>query len=191
MKNRIWITTDTHFGHDKLVEYSGRPENHSELVILGLQKNIDAGDTLIHLGDICIGKDEQWHNVLSNTLPGVKRILVKGNHDGKSNAWYLSHGWDFVCDKFEDTYFGKKIVFSHIPVKDDDEFDLNIHGHFHNNLHRLLQGDYRVEGEKERNMVHLSLLTPKHKLLAIENTKYQPVLLESFISPPPCPVHKG
>jgi len=43
---------------------------------------------------------------------------------------------------------------------------------------------------KERNMVHLSLLTPKHKLLAIENTKYQPVLLESFINSP-CPVPKG
>lgn len=181
-EKRIWLTTDTHFGHDKLVEYANRPENHSELILQNLKKSLRDGDILIHLGDFCIGNDETWHARFFGELPEITRVLVRGNHDNKSDSWYLNHGWDFVCDKFQNKYFGKNIVFTHIPVKDDGEFDFNVHGHFHNNLHRLLQGDYRVEGEKERNMVHISLLTPKHKLLAIENTNYMPVLLKNFIN---------
>jgi len=44
-----------------------------------------------------------------------------------------------------------------------------------------LEGRYVIEGEKERNEIDLANLTPKHKLLAIENTNYQPVLLKSFL----------
>lgn len=179
MRN-IWITTDTHFGHDKLVEYSSRPENFSELVMENLKKNIQKGDILIHLGDICIGNDEQWHARLFGNLPKITRILCKGNHDNKSNSWYLDHGWDFVCESFTDEFFGIKVSFSHEPI--DGVKNINIHGHFHNNLHRLLEGKYVVEGEKERNEKVLAILTKNHKLLAIENTKYKPVLLQDFLT---------
>lgn len=175
---KIYLITDTHFNHDKMVEYCGRPQNFDELIwesLLNLPKNC----ILIHLGDICIGNDVFIHDCIKD-LP-YKKILVRGNHDRKSNNWYLEHCWDFVCDKFQDTYFGKKIMFSHVPAIDDGGFDINIHGHFHNTLHRLLEGKYVVDGEKERNERDLRVLTPKHKLLAIEYTDYKPVLLETLI----------
>ena len=176
---KIWITTDTHFGHDKLVEYSGRPENHSTIILQELHKNLKEGDTLIHLGDICIGNDETWHHLLTE-LPKGKRILVKGNHDNKSNNWYLNHGWDMVCEQFSDHYFGKYITFSHKPIPHIQ--NLNIHGHFHNNLHKLLRKECVTPDEEKRNMVALDGMNANHKLLAIENTKYRPVLLESFVN---------
>lgn len=74
---------------------------------------------------------------------------------------------------FLDTYFGKRILFSHRPQKDDGGFDINIHGHFHNNLNPSL------ENKEEKKL--LSILTKKHKLLSIEENNYQPVLLEKFI----------
>jgi hypothetical protein len=46
----------------------------------------------------------------------------------------------------------------------------------------LLEGKYVVDGEEERNKKVLMLLTPKHRLLAIENTNYLPVLLETFLN---------
>jgi calcineurin-like phosphoesterase family protein len=176
---KIYLITDTHFCHEKMVEYCNRPGNFDYLIWQGLKK-LPKDSLLIHLGDICIGNDLLVHLDLQR-LP-FKKILVKGNHDKKSNSWYLKNGWDFVCDKFEDTYFGKKIVFSHVPAADDGEFDINIHGHFHNTLHRLLQGKYVVDGEKERNERDLMVLTPKHKLLAIEYTDYKPILLDNFLS---------
>lgn len=178
---KIWLITDTHLGHDAMVKYCGRPEDHSTRIIANLQKRVNAGDLLIHLGDICIGKDEIWHGVLMNALPGVKRVLLLGNHDRKSVAWYLAHGWDFVCERFDGKYFGKKVAFSHIPLDDDGSFEINVHGHFHNTLHRLLEGRFVVEGEKERNERDLRVLTKKHRLLAIENTNLSPVTLEKFI----------
>lgn len=173
---KYWITTDTHFGHRKLEEYSGRPSNFEDLIWKGLEK-LTTTDCLIHLGDVCIGKDSEWHKKIQ-TLD-CRLILVKGNHDGQSNSWYLEHGWDFVCDSFSMKFGGKNILFSHEP-QDIGKFDLNIHGHFHNNLHRLLEGRYVIDGEEERNKDILCVLTPKHKLLAIEDTNYQPVKLETL-----------
>ena len=164
---RVWLTTDTHFGHEALEVYCGRPNDVADKIFNGF-RNIGKDDMLIHLGDVCIGGDEYWHDKLSKT--GGKRILVKGNHDRKSNHWYLTHGWGFVCDSFDMTYKGRKIKFSHIPIAWDGYYDLNIHGHFHNS-------DYRRQ-EKEL----LFIKNGYQKLLALEYTNYQPVLLDGFIS---------
>jgi calcineurin-like phosphoesterase family protein len=186
MKKRIWLITDTHLGHDAMVQYCGRPKDHSEIILDNISKLIREGDILIHLGDFCIGKDSEWHEKFFSHLKGVKTILVRGNHDGKSNQWYLEHGWGFVCESFTDTYFGNKVTFSHIPILGVK--NLNIHGHFHNTLHRLLRKEFVVEGEKERNDKDFDLDKYDigiYKLLAIENTDLKPVLLEEFLTPSP------
>lgn len=188
---KIYLITDTHFYHDNMIPYCGRPENFTELVGINLLKvGFTEDDLLIHLGDICIGNDQLAHDLYIKPLR-CKKWLVKGNHDHKSNHWYLNNGWDWVGSKFQDKFFGKNIMFSHAPQHFEEivetqfgagSFDLNIHGHFHNNMHRLLEGRYVVDGEKERNEVDLANLTPRHKLLSLEYSEYKPVLLENFIS---------
>ena len=177
---RIYLTTDTHFYHSNMIKYCKRPIGFTEIVGLNL---LDVGfkedDVLIHLGDICIGFDQKVHDLYIKPLK-CKKWLVKGNHEHKSDNWYLNNGWDFVCKRFENKYFGKNILFSHSP-QEDNGFDFNIHGHFHNTLFRLLQGNWIVEDEKERNEKDLKVLTKKHKLLALEYTDYKPVLLEHFL----------
>lgn len=176
---KIWLITDTHFGHDKMIPYCGRPEGFEEVILQNLSV-LNDHDVLVHLGDICIGKDAYWHEELMHRVNG-RKWLLRGNHDGKSDSWYLSHGWDFVGEQFLIERYGRKILFSHVPQKDTGYFDVNIHGHFHNSLHRLLEGKYVIDGEKERNKEDLAVLTEKHKLLAIEYTEYKPVLLDTFI----------
>ena len=99
-----------------------------------------------------------------------KKWLVLGNHDHKSNHWYLNNGWDWVGRQFKWKYGGKYILFSHIPQPDDRWFDINIHGHFHNSDHR------------KRELELVAIYTNKHYLLAIENINYQPVLLTTILS---------
>lgn len=168
----IWLSTDTHFGHDKMIELCGRPPFFSELILQGFRKHLKSGDTLIHLGDICLGNDTAWHLDLEGYIPeGVKRVLVTGNHDHKSDNWYLTHGWDFVCSAFANTYFGRRILFSHRPIDIPLGVkigDINIHGHMHNNDHRADEAALYYN--------------PKyHKRLAIEETDYLPVRLDRFI----------
>ena len=161
-----WIITDTHFGHDKIIEYCKRPPNFENLILRNITKVVKESDLLIHLGDVCFGKDEFWHNELRKI--NCKKWLVRGNHDSKSLAWYLSQGWDFVADTFSLDIFGGEILFSHIPVKDTGYF-LNIHGHFHNT-------DFHTH-EPELAL----LLTRKHVLLVMENNNYQPFNLKTIV----------
>lgn len=164
---RYWLTTDTHLGHSKMIEYCDRPENFSEVILRNLRQCVKHEDILIHLGDICIYNDVKWHLQLL-TVPG-RHWLIRGNHDKKSNSWYLEHGWGMVCEQFQDRIFGKRITFSHKPVVWNGEYDINVHGHFHNVDHR------RHEPEL------LAIKNGYQKLLALEYTNYMPITLEKFI----------
>jgi calcineurin-like phosphoesterase family protein len=97
-------------------------------------------DTVIHLGDICIGNDQEVHDQLFSAggcFGFKKTILVRGKHDKKSLNWYNEHGWDFVCDQIGLEFHGLDILLSHRPMPPDTwRYRYNIHGHTHGNMHR-------------------------------------------------------
>lgn len=169
----IWIITDTHFNHAKLNEL-GRGEGWEKELIAGL-RSIPKEDMLIHLGDIGIGKDSEVHDMLFKDLHGallgqIKRtILVRGNHDKKSAAWYLEHGWGAVTDGFFLKFEGKRIDFSHKPQEPVyQNVDYNFHGHTHGNQHR----------DEE----HKDFYDPKyHKDFSPELMGYKPIRLDTFL----------
>lgn len=131
---KYWLISDTHFNHTKLEEWGGRSGDWGEKLMKAIQ-SVPEKDTLIHLGDICIGDDEYIHHEIMKCK--AKKILVLGNHDKKSISWYYDHGWDFVCEGFWLTFLGRTILFSHRPMHPDMwRFSDNIHGHTHGNLHR-------------------------------------------------------
>lgn len=168
MNRKFWLISDTHFEHDNMVEYCNRPKDFNIRLFKNLIR-IPYQDILIHLGDIGMGKDQFVHNKYIKPL-SCKKWLVLGNHDHKSNLWYLNNGWEVVCKRLFFEAFGKKILFSHKPVKDDDYYDINIHGHFHNSqLH-----------QQEPEL--LAIKNDKQILFAPEYSRYQPVSLEKFIN---------
>lgn len=174
----IFIITDLHFNHkEQMKVYCGRPDNYEDLLFDGLA-GLGNEDVLICLGDICIGEDLKVHQKYIEPLR-CKKWLVRGNHDTKSDHWYLDHGWDMVCYKFQAKYYGKTILFSHMPqlyTKPIDllygagAYDLNIHGHFHNTSHR--------SSEVAMKMVKNFRL----RLLSMEVEGYHPISLQKFIS---------
>ncbi|MDE2227378.1 MAG: hypothetical protein KGJ89_05505 [Patescibacteria group bacterium] len=176
--NKIFVVSDTHFGHENMIYFCGRPSNFEELIFRNLSR-LPPDSILIHLGDICVGKDKENHEKYIKPLK-MRKWLIKGNHDSKSDNWYLNNGWDFVCETFSNEFYGKEVLFSHHPHPDIG-FDINFFGHFHNNLPRLLKGEYISDFEKERNKEDLANLTPKHYLLSLEETNYEAVDLESWI----------
>jgi len=137
MKDKItyWVIADTHFGHDNLCkeDYDNRAPDFSRKILHGLRMHLKPLDVLIHLGDICIGHDTRWHNDLVIATHGVRRILLRGNHDKKTDAWYMDNGWHFVCDQFVLNKYGKRMAFSHEPVESHllPAGSVNIHGHCH------------------------------------------------------------
>ena len=168
---KYYLITDTHFNHvDKMVKYCGRPENYESLILKHLGQ-LPEDAVLIHLGDVAMGYAEAQAYANKETLwnCGCKqKWLLRGNHDQKSNGWYLSKGWHFVATEILLEVYGKKILFSHHPADHNklESVDINIHGHYHNSDHHLHEFEHH----------------PKHKLLAIEYTNYRPVNLQKFLA---------
>lgn len=157
-----WLLPDTHFGHHKMFEYCNRPVGFEALILKNVARLVRDEDVLIHLGDFCIYKNEEWHSQFMAACAG-RRWLIRGNHDRKSLGWYMAHGWHFVADAVTLQIFGRHLVFSHRPLVDHESFDLNIHGHYHNTGHR-------TDG----------LTTEKHVLLFLEH-EYAPINLRSVV----------
>ena len=165
-----WITTDTHFNHSMLVELGVRPVGFSEMILKKLKNTLQPKDVLIHLGDICFGiSDTQliWNERLINISP-CQKWLIRGNHDQKSDSWYLDRGWNFIANRFGMNKYGKDILFSHVPVKDNG-YDINIHGHFHDANHRKHEPEL------------LAIANDKQVLIALELTNYMPVNLKQLV----------
>ena len=165
-----WIIGDTHFGHNMLVEKNYRILNFEEEVLKNL-KVIQENDIVICLGDVAFYSHAYWVQEMMLSVPkSVKWWLCKGNHDRKSNSWYLSQGFAMVCESFYLKQFGYDLIFSHCPVDLNKENSwLNIHAHFHDSDHRRKEPKYN------------GILTNRHKLFALETTKYKPVLLRDMV----------
>lgn len=147
-----WVISDTHFGHNKLVELCGRPEDFSDRILANIERMVKPSDVLIHLGDVTWG-----------TIPKFpcKTILVRGNHDAHKYKYYMNKGFDFACDSFSLKYGGVDILFTHKPAL-FHEHDLNVHGHLH-------------------NVCEVKSVCP-HYLVSLEYTNYEPILLDRIIA---------
>lgn len=126
----LYVITDTHLGHKGMINSCGRPENFSSLIMRNWKAKVTNNDTVIHLGDVA-WYDEALERLIK--LPG-KKILVRGNHDKKTNAEYMELGFDFSCDELTMDFDGMQVLFSHEPHYGHSA-DINIHGHQHD-LHR-------------------------------------------------------
>lgn len=122
----IWIITDTHFRHHRMLELCHRPEDYNERIIQHWRENVQPDDLVIHLGDVAW--PEGWAEGIIKTLPG-RKVLVRGNHDTKSLPRLMSNGFDVAVDSMSMRLNGLDILFTHAPVEHDH--DINVHGHLH------------------------------------------------------------
>lgn len=133
-----WIVSDTHFGHKNIVKYCNRPMHHNSLMIAQWHKRVADDDVVLHLGDLTIwyGDDaEEWLEK-AGSLPGQKYML-RGNHDKWKPKVLEAHGWTVIPEFVQELEYKqnlKRVLFSHYPdVTRIGEWDVNIHGHIHNN----------------------------------------------------------
>jgi calcineurin-like phosphoesterase family protein len=180
---KLWIIADTHFNHENIKRYQGRPEDFNEQIIRNWNKLVSHDDVVIHLGDVILGHDqEKTLPSIMATLPG-KKILCRGNHDPKPAQWYMERGFDFACDFF--VY--QDIAFSHAPLtplpfcslsNNPQPVSRNIHGHFHRPKGDL--GKVSAYPDKYYDSTYYRANRGKYILAHIEDT-LSPVLLEEVL----------
>ena len=125
------LIADTHFGEDNILRYENRPfENTDQMdaeLISRWNTAVNSSDTVFLLGDF--GAEGYESEVLSK-LNGTK-ILIKGNHDTKSNETYRGFGFAEVYD-FPIIVQGFWIL-SHDALYINENMPYaNLFGHVHN-----------------------------------------------------------
>lgn len=130
----IWVTSDTHFGHENIIGYSQRPfynvTEMDECMIERWNAVVRPGDKVYHLGDVWMGNGERAYKNLRR-LNGKKRLIL-GNHDNPISAPLKIFQKIMLFRSFKE--FG--LMLTHVPVHESSiiragEGSINIHGHTH------------------------------------------------------------
>lgn len=127
----IFVISDTHFSHENIIRYCGRPfscaEEMDEAMVDRWNATVRPQDHVYHLGDVAMKRAQLG---IVKRLSGHKR-LVFGNHDIYDAKDYLAVGFQKLC--------GMRVldgmILTHVPIHPGSmgRFTGNVHGHVHNN----------------------------------------------------------
>lgn len=137
----VYFTSDTHFGHKNIIEYTGRPwldvPTMNDALIANWNSVVKPEDTIYHIGDFAMGPKVE-HKGFMDRLNG-RKILIRGNHD-QSVAKMLALGFNEVHNsllvRLDDdgntvSDGGRLVYFAHVPTGTAPEYDIWICGHVH------------------------------------------------------------
>lgn len=147
-KKMIWFTSDSHFGHENIIEYTERPfDNVTEMdeeIIRRWNEVVSEDDIVYHLGDFTLSGWDVARNY-TRKLSGVIHFL--------SNPWHHDRRWlreadnewmpwwttmpPLVVLEFPEYSYGKhplSITLCHYPLAEWDRKHYggwHLHGHSH------------------------------------------------------------
>ena len=138
----IFFTADTHFGHEKAVNYHTdgiklRPwsttQDQDQVLKENWNKVVGPDDLVYHIGDVydtSIASNEYILNQLNG-----RKILIKGNLDIADTSEYLKY-FDEVYDTFHTVTVGSiTFLLSHFyttrEILEEYHSTVNLHGHLH------------------------------------------------------------
>lgn len=82
--NKVWFTSDTHFGHSGIIKFCDRPfksvDEMNQILIDNWNSIIPPDGIVFHLGDF------SWNNNIKNIICNLNGniVLIKGNHDNQN-----------------------------------------------------------------------------------------------------------
>ncbi len=140
--SNIFITSDTHFWHKNICDYSNRPfscaEEMNEIFIERWNKKISKYDIVYHLGDVSLGNEEKTLIILRRLNGNIS--LIKGNHDKIINKPEITRRFNFIKDRYNLKIGNQTIVLDHFPLLVWDKAHYGawqFQGHSHGSLNKI------------------------------------------------------
>lgn len=150
-----FFTSDTHFGHARILELSNRPfrdiDHHDWSLVRNWNEEVSPDDEVYHLGDVALGPKERWESIFQS-LNGTIHFVI-GNHDApfagnkpkyQEKYRHLYDRFDSIQDEIDIVVDDMLVRLSHFPAEGDshdkDRYDQFrpkaegipiIHGHQH------------------------------------------------------------
>lgn len=171
----IFFTSDTHFGHSKIIDYCKRPfssiEEHDKALIQNWNNIVGQDDTVFHLGDFAYGNSQFVSNIIKQLNGNI--ILIKGNHD-------LRNMNSTLYNMFSDAVYQARILIdkqtvylNHFPFLCFEHGDINLYkdnysiqlfGHVHS-------GSLTSSEDASR----LNILLPTQYDVGVDNNNFTPI----------------
>lgn len=130
-----WYTSDTHFDHTKVIEYSNRPfnsvEEMNETMIAEWNARVQPNHDVYHNGDFAFSKNPDQFLCRLN---GRKHLII-GNHDAEKTI--NSHLWESVQPYLEVNDNKVKIILCHYAMRVWNKShygSIMLYGHSHGSL---------------------------------------------------------
>ena len=142
MTNRVFVTSDTHFGHANIIKYCSRPfasaNEMDAAMIARWNARVRDDDVVFHLGDFAFAREDRILAILEQ-LQFEELIIVPGNHDKELlniPRDRIPNGVTIMNDLHEFNHDGKMFVTCHFPMEEWNKChkgSIHLHGHTHNN----------------------------------------------------------
>lgn len=176
-KQRIFFTSDLHFGHQNILKFCNRPwkttEEMDEALIERWNSVVGKDDIVFNLGDFAFAPDRRWKEVLSR-LNG-HHYLILGNHD--ITRW----PGDNIMSLFEEVHQqlilkidNRWVYLNHYPYlcyggswRNPHNAVYALHGHVHSG-----------PGCSGKDCDRLGILFPYQYDVGVDNNNYTPISWE-------------
>lgn len=130
-----WFTSDTHFGHARVIELCQRPfkdvDHMNEVMANNWNERVQPDDEVFHLGDVALGRREDTLQIVKR-LNGTK-FLVPGNHDNcwqghsrvrpRDRALYTDVGFIVLPRETVMPVAGQVVLACHLPYEGDSQHE--------------------------------------------------------------------
>lgn len=179
---RLFFTSDTHFGHANIIKYCSRPYNDiqemDEDLIQRWNNTVTPNDIVFHLGDFAF-------NVGDNIMTIIRRLnghiyIVPGNHDNTIWVAIAKENPDKVtlCESIQLISVNhKEILLCHYPLLcyagsyRGTDAAIQLFGHVHS-------GPNSVTGLDCQRLMYLQ---PTQYDVGVDNNNYTPISLEELL----------
>ena len=145
--SKTWFTSDLHFFHRNIVEYTNRGKetnksDHDKWLINLWNETVNPEDTVYHLGDFAFHKSYEDLAGILAAVNAKQIIMLKGNHDEKSVLNRLvTDQWITEWHMYREIKIGDtKTVLHHFPISSwhqQGRGSYHLHGHCHGNLKEM------------------------------------------------------
>lgn len=168
-----WFTSDTHFCHENIIRFSGRPfanaAEMNEVLIRNWNETVPEDGVVFHLGDFCLGNSRDWNGILDRLNGNI--YLILGNHDIKNIRPAYAERFEIVVEQMTIKVGDQDIILNHNPFlcyggSYRDVWQL--FGHVHS-------GPFSHTG---LDLPRLKMLFPLQYDVGVDNNDFRPVSFE-------------
>lgn len=131
----VWFTSDTHFGHARIIELANRPfesvEHMDKEMIRLWNEVVQPNDIVYHLGDFAFADHTPYLEQLNGT-----KYLLKGNHDSHKRL-SGAKGWAAIYPSLWEIKGHPHLILCHYALRvwnKSGHGSIHLYGHSHNNL---------------------------------------------------------